>query len=378
MKIVINALSARLGGGQTYILNFLRYLTGENEILLLVGPYNRDKFANAIEGKDFIKMIDCGARQERPLYRLFWERFTLSRLLKRWGADVYYAAGGGTLVKTPKKCVNALAIRNMLPFDDRERARFPLFSKGRLKLRLLRSIAIHALKRSDKVIFISRYSFNSILRRVPSISGKSTIIPHGLDAAFRKPPEKEFDFSRFGLKKGEFYLYLSVFNYYKAQLELVEEWKRLTDAGFPYPLVLTGFMTPGYSQKVLDLIRDLNLEEKVIVTGPVDYADLPAYFAGARALVFASSCECCPNILLEMMTAGKPIFSSRIPPMPEFGGPEPYYFDPYRPGELAELVREAEEDPSEMTRRGEAIREFSRRYDWEKTVKETIRFLTDS
>lgn len=376
-RIVVNALSARLGGGQTYILNVLRHIDPENDYLFLVGPYNKDKFEAAAPHGRNLRFIDCGARQANPLYRLLWERFVLSRRLKEWKADVYYAAGGGTFTVVPKGCVSALAVRNMLPFDDRERRRFPFFSPARLNLRLLRSIALFALRRCDKVVFISRYSQDAVTKNYPQAAHKGKVIYHGLDERFFQPAEKEFDFSRFGLKKGEFYLYVSILNYYKAQAELVGEWEKLVEAGFPFPLVLTGFTPRGYSEKVIRLIAEKRLESNVIITGPVSYEELPAYYAGARALVFASSCECCPNILLEMMSMGKPVFCSDIPPMPEFGGEAPYYFNPYKKGELASLVSETEKDEAAMTARGRKNRDQAFQFNWQKTIDETIRFLTN-
>ena len=149
------------------------------------------------------------------------------------------------------------------------------------------------------------------------ISEKGRVIPHGVDEHFFHSSDREFDFSRFGVERGKFYLYVSIFNHYKAQVELVREWGMLVKEYFPYPLVLTGFLQPGYTEQVRKTISDLGLEKNVIITGPVSYDELPAYYAGARALVFASSCECCPNILLEMMATGKPIFCSDFPQCPK-------------------------------------------------------------
>lgn len=376
-RIVINALSARLGGGQTYIINFLSRVNSEHEFIVLVGPYNRTPFEKAAAGKKNIRFYDCGSRQANPLYRIFWERFVLSRLLRSWQADVYYSAGGGTFTAVPKEIVSATIIRNMLPFDLRERKRFPLFSLARLKLRLLRSIAIYAVKRSDKVVFISQYSQKIVSNLIPDVCKKSRVIPHGIDARFLSPPSSDFEFARFGLVSGQFYLYVSIFNHYKAQKEVVEEWERLVRKGFSYPLVLTGSLQTGYAHQVKDLICKKGLQKNVIITGPVPYTELPGFYAGARGLLFASSCECCPNILLEKMAAEKPLFSSNFPPMPEIGGPSPYYFNPYSPGELASAIMEAENFPEEAARRAEQNLQRAKMFTWEKTVRETLDFLLE-
>lgn len=376
-KIVINALSARLGGGQTYIRNFLSRVDDTHEYLILVGPYNREVFEKTAVGKSNIRFINCGEKQANPFLRLIWEIFRLPRLLRDLRADIYYAAGGGTLTKMPKGTVSATIIRNMLPFDEKERARFPFFSLARLKLFLLRYIALHAIKRCDKVIFISNYSKEVVSRSVPEVNRKGTVIYHGVDEHFFSPPKEKFDFSSFGVEDGSFYLYVSIFNHYKAQAELVREWKILSESHFPYPLVLTGFHEPGYTEYVREMILKTEQEKSVLMTKPVSYEQLPGLYSGARGLVFASSCECCPNILLEMMASGKPLFCSEFPPMPEVGGKNPIYFDPYKKGDLAGKILQFEKDFEARKSSGETNRRRAREFSWDRSVNETIRFLTE-
>ena len=377
-RIVINALSARIGGGQTYIRNFLSRVDNTHEYIVLVGTYNREIFANAAVGKSNIRFIDCGKKQANPLRRLFWERFKLPRLLRELKTDIYYAAGGGTLTQVPKGIVSATIVRNMLPFDERERARFPFFTLSRLKLSLLRYIALYAIRRSDKVIFISHYSKEIVTRTIPEVNRKGIVIYHGVDEHFLNPAENSFDFSALGIVKGKFYLYVSIFNHYKAQAELVREWRLLSQHQFQYPLVLTGFHEPGYTEHVRNMILKTKQEHSVLMTEPVPYEKLPDYYAGARALIFASSCECCPNILLEMMAAGKPLFCSNYPPMPEIGGNTPFYFNPYKKGDLAEKVIQFEKNFETNAPGGVSNRKRAETFSWETTVSETIRFLTDA
>lgn len=375
--IVINALSARLGGGQTYIRNLLFRVDDTHQYVVLVGPYNRELFKRAAGNKQNVRFIDCGEKQENPFLRLFWECFRLPSLLRNVDADVYYAAGGGTLNRVPKGVVSVTIVRNMLPFDERERARFPLFSVQRLKLFLLRRIVLCALKRCDKVIFISDYSRKVLVRLLPELDRKGVVIYHGVDERFFHPLKQSFDFSRFGITEGKFYLYVSIFNHYKAQAELVREWKILSESHFPYPLVLTGFHEPGYTEIVKKAILQTGQENNVLMTDAVSYDELPGFYAGARALVFASSCECCPNILLEMMAVGKPIFCSDFPPMPEIGGKSPIYFHPYREGDLAEKILRFENHFETEKSRQNSTRERAVQFSWDKTVEKTVQFLTE-
>lgn len=378
MKILINALSAKLGGGQTYLVNFLQNIPADfpHEIIFLCGTFNEEKFRKAAPSN--IQFEIKGQRLKNSLYRTLWELFFLPRELKKQQFDVYFQPAVGVPIPVPRNCRSVTMLRNMLPFEDRERKRFPFFSISRLKLYLLKLFILKSLAHYDRVIFISRYSQQFIERFIPEIQSKSYVVPHGLGERFlNKAPQNAYDIQRFGLKAGNFYLYVSIFNYYKAQLEVVREWKNLVDSGFQYPLVMAGFMDQSkYAKKVKDEINRLQLNDRVFILGSVNYNDLPSFYQQARALIFASSCECCPNILLEKMSAGRPVFCSDIGPMPEFGGDAPYYFAPYQPGDLSQTILRAEADPSGMQVHAEKSQLRAKEYTWNKSIKAALAFIT--
>ncbi len=375
MVIVVNAFSARQGGGLVYIINFLKHFSNEEiKLIILCGSYNEAIFREASGKKQNmeIKVLNFGTSL---LKRSFWEMFVLRKYLKQCKADYYYAPGGTMCTITPRNCRSMTALRNMLPFDKKERLRYPFFSFLRWKLFLLQIVFLLSYRLADKVIFISEYSYECVKSLYPAIQGKARVIPHGLNEQFKKDVISPFDLEKYSLQPGEFYLYVSRLDVYKAQLEIVDEWKTLVDNGFRFPLILAGETDGEYGVQVQEKIKTLGLSDYVRCIGPVPYAQIPSLYKAARALVFASSCECCPNILLEMMSSGKPVFASDIPPMPEFGGPDAVYFNPYEKGELTGAILSAENNYPEMCEKGRKIKERSQMYDWDQTVKKTLDFL---
>lgn len=373
--IVINALSALRGGGQTYLINFLKYLPeGEYQVLLLVNSLNRMVFE--AYKSDKIDLFEATWASKSILHRTFWELFALSGFLKQKKAGVYYAPGGIMLTKMPDGIKSATALRNMLPFDKRERQRFKLVSYIRFKLWLLRYIFLLSYKIADKVVFISEYSRATVREYIPDIEHKSVLIPHGLNSLFLQSkdnyplPEP--------LKNGQFYLYVSILDVYKAQKEIIAAWKVLINQGFKYPLVLVGPSYNDYGDAVISIISEPGLKGKVFYLGKVDYEKLPGLYKASRALIFASSCECCPNILLEKLAAEKPVFCSNIAPMPEFGEDAAIYFDPYKPETLVREVISLEKHPEEMTSMAKKAGEQALKYDWQMSVQKTVDFLLDN
>ncbi|MGJ0490691.1 glycosyltransferase family 4 protein [Methylobacter sp.] len=370
--IVINALSALRGGGQTYLINLLSYLPeGDFKVLLLVNSQNKQLFSQYGSGR--VELFEAVWASKSILHRTLWERFALPLKLKEWRATIYYAPGGVMITTPPKGCLSATALRNMLPFDDRERKRFPLISIIRFKLWLLRFVFLKSYQKSDRVVFISEYSMSVIKQYMPDIENKSVVVPHGLNSRFLNA-EDSYDLPDI-LKPNQFYLYVSILDVYKAQKEIVKTWRKLLDNNFPYPLVLAGPKYNQYGEETIALIDQLGLADKVIYLGKVDYEKLPSLYKSARALLFASSCECCPNILLEKLAAGKPVLCSNIEPMPEFGGDAVVYFDPYEPADLCEKIMSTETDASMMNEMADRAYKQALKFDWSSTAQKTIDFL---
>lgn len=373
--MVINALSALRGGGQTYLLNFLQSMNYDDlpeKTTIIVNTKNKkifDQFRseniNIYEAKFASKNIAC---------RVVWEFSVLPFWLVANKSKHYYAPGGIMISFMPPGCKSFTALRNMLPFDKKERQRFPLWSYIRFKLWVLRFVYLLSYRMSDGIIFISNYSRDVVEQYLPKIKDKSIVIYHGLNEGFRQSDENlELPFE-LNLKSEEYYLYVSILDVYKAQKEVIENWQNLIEKGFDHPLVLVG---PSYNEYGKEVINIIESDESGMLRylGPIDYNELPNIYQNAKALIFASSCECCPNILLEKLASGKPVFSSSIQPMPEFGSDAVIYFDPYASEDLASKVLLFESDVKNFTKYARLALERSKIFDWKDTANKTLNYI---
>ena len=148
----------------------------------------------------------------------------------------------------------------------------------------------------------------------------------------------------------------------------------MIEKGFDHPLVLVG---PSYNEYGKEVINIIESDESGMLRylGPIDYNELPNIYQNAKALIFASSCECCPNILLEKLASGKPVFSSSIQPMPEFGSDAVIYFDPYASEDLASKVLLFESDVKNFTKYARLALERSKIFDWKDTANKTLNYI---
>ena len=366
MIIVINALSARRGGGQTYLLNLLAHIEalGDSTIYLLA-PESFDT-GNRLA----VKRIQINLPTENPLIRAIWEKLFFPKLLRQLKADILFCPGGLINTDVPKGCRTVTMFRNMIPFDQAIRALYPP-GLARVRNWLLKREMLASMQQADLVIFISEYARGVIERFSSKTLKKALTIPHGISNHFRVDPLNE-PLRPEGLPRGEYLLYVSIFEPYKHHLEVVRGFHRLKSMRTTHEkLLLAGKNDMPSGTAVKEEIIKLGLQDDVILIGNINYQQLPAYYRHAKINIFASGCENCPNILLEALGAGRPLLVSNIQPMPEFGENAAIYFDPANPKDFARQAMSIIDFPEELNRLGHLASEQNQKYNWPETARRT-------
>jgi glycosyltransferase involved in cell wall biosynthesis len=369
MKIVINALSARLGGGQTYLKNLLAHLPAQPDLEIVVYAPNSIRLPEDPR----IRRGDTIWPTDNPLIRTLWEKFMLPRILFVEKANILFCPGGIVVTNVPSGCKVVTMFRNMIPFDLEALERIPLGIQ-KLRVFVLKRVMLRSMANADLTIFISDHA-RKVIESLTLVR-KSATIPHGINTAFRTHgktiPSPDW------LPYGEYLLYVSKFDVYKHQLEVVSAYAALpSDLRSRYKLLLVGEADNALAQKVADLARKNGLDNQISIVGPIDYAELPAAYHHATLNIFASSCENCPNILLEALGAGRPVLSSSIMPMPEFGGDAVGYFDPTNPISIRDELTRVLMNKTLQHELALSAARRSAEFDWVKTSLTTWQTITD-
>lgn len=329
MRIFINALSARLGGGQTYLLNLFKHVPQEKQwqVFILVQP----TFVIGGLPPNVVRLEQPSL--ENPLKRALWEEMQLPKLLKQHNIEFFFSPGGLLPRSLPKNIFAAVTFQNMLPFDHQQRKKYP-FGYRRMRDWLLERGLASSMRRADLVIFISEFARNFIQQALGTLQGYSVVIPHGIHPSFmaakgRKLPRPAW------LPAEAYFLYVSFIDHYKAQLQVVQGYDLYRKQGGSGKLILAGAEYRPYGDMLRQEISARGLTGEVILAGTVPHEDLPAIYQHAKVNLFASFTENCPNILLEIMASGRPALVSNREPMTEFGGNAVAYFDPSNPEDFA-------------------------------------------
>lgn len=365
MRIFINALSARLGGGQTYLLNLLKHVPQEGswQVFVLVQP------SFVIDGlpKNVVRLEQ--AALENPLKRAFWEEVQLPAMLKQYEIELFFSPGGLLPRSLPTGMLTVVTFQNMLPFDYEQRKKYPLGYR-RLRDWLLERGLSASMRRAGLVIFISEFARNFIQRKLGDLQGASAVIPHGIHPSFRVNPEKLLPRPGW-LPAGDYFLYVSFIDHYKAQLQVVQGFDLYRKRGGKGRLVLAGSEYRPYGDLVRQEIADRGLADEVILAGNVPHEELPALYQNAKINLFASFTENCPNILLEMMSSGRPALVSNLAPMTEFGGDAVAYFDPSNREDIAKQIELLIGDPERQEKLSKDAMDRVAIHTWEQAAFQT-------
>lgn len=369
MKIIVNAFSARLGGGRTYLLNLFEYMPDSPCLEVLVfAPKNL-----SLPTHSNIRRVETKWPTENPILRTIWEKFVLPGILKKENADVLFCPGGVVSTMPPKGCKVATMFRNMIPFDTRVQRSIP-FGLQRIRVWLLNRVMLKSMSNADLTIFISSYA-RSVIESITRVK-KAVTIPHGIGKAFRTHGATVVrpDF----LPAGDYILYVSRFDVYKHHYEVVAAYGRLPDElRMRHSLILVGENDMPEADRVKILIKEMGLEGSVHVLGAIPYQSLPSLYHHAFLNVFASSCENCPNILLEALASGRPMICSNVMPMPEFGAEAALYFSPFDSEDIREVMLTALTRPDILDELAKAAARQSDKFDWADTCSATWYELMD-
>src|SRR5688572_16839898 len=161
MRIVVDALSARLGGGQTYLINLFQALPAlDGSEFLVIAPAS---LPLPVDRPD-IRSLPVSWPVQNPALRAIWQRWMLPRLLRQLRADVLFVPGGVVWTRVPDGCVTVTMFRNMVPFDRAQRSRYPI-GYQRFRNWVLERAMLHSMLAADLVIFVSDYARHVIETR---------------------------------------------------------------------------------------------------------------------------------------------------------------------------------------------------------------------
>jgi len=230
-------------------------------------------------------------------------------------------------------------------------------------------------KKADYIQVISRFLSDWAIQ-MGAEKEKVKIVPNGVDTErFKRSDDQTINELKqeLGVKDEKVILTVSRLVKKNGIDDLIKAGQYLK---FPFKILIIG---SGEQEKELkNLTKRLNLEDRVIFLGQIDYNDLPKYYSVADVFVRASLSEGFGNVFLEAFACGTPIIGTRV------GGITDFLTDPSEhvgqgtglfckvndPQDIAKKIREILEDESlrkMLAKNG--IKFISNRYQWDFIAK---------
>ena len=317
MRVVVDALAARTGGGLTYLRSLLpAALAADGELELTVVVSRPDVLSGLIP-QPRVTVVELPSA-ERLARRLAWEQTGLDALCRAVDADLLFAPSEIAPLRVSKPLLVGLQNPNLFAPDSRESPR------QRARFRLLRAAARAAVRRADAVVFVSDAFRRAAEPLLPSTGAPRHTVTVGIDPRF----EPAGGAGRFEALQ-PYVLCVSDVYAYKEIPVAVDAFARLAGDRADLRLVLAGSAAEAReSARIDDRIARRGLGERVVRLGAVPYHEMPELYRGAACFIFPSVLESLGLPPLEALASGVPVVAARASVMPDVLDSAAMFFPP--------------------------------------------------
>lgn len=354
VRVLVNALHAKTGGGVTYLRQLLPLLAADPEldVHLLLHP---DQSGLYPEPGVTVHLADFRAGFVREMV---WEQFRLPGLARRLGIDVTFSPANFGPLLAPGSVV---LLRNALEVGRVEKR-----PAKRLYWATLSAMTFLSLLFCRRAVAVSDYARRS-LARLPALARKVAVVHHGVDELFRATP---------GRPREGFLLAVADLYVQKNLLALVEAVALLRRSRPDAELRIAGSpVDSDYAAQVEARIAQHGLGGAVTLLGPQPKAALADLYRRCAVFVFPSTVETFGQPLAEAMASGAPVACADAAAMPEVLGDAGLYFEPRAPEAIAAAIQRLLDEPALAARLGEAAAARAQRFDWRRCATETAAAL---
>lgn len=239
-------------------------------------------------------------------------------------------------------------------------------------LYMLNKSLIKSCERADKIITVSEFSKQEIIKYLGIDENKIVIMPVGVDHTLFHPYYNKDEIMQVAVKyklPDEYLLYLGTLEPRKNLVRLIQAYSQLKNeiSDLP-PLVMAGQKGWMYDD-IFKTIKSLQLESCVIFTGYLDEKDIPLVVSGAKIFLFPSLYEGFGMPPLEAMACGVPVLASNAASLPEVVGDAGVLVDPYSVKGIKDGIKNLLDDENkrnELSKRGQ---ERAKQFTWSKSVE---------
>jgi glycosyltransferase involved in cell wall biosynthesis len=333
MKILVNAVAARLGGAATYLRHFLRLAARSEHTFVVLTSRGLDI------PEDGVERLEFGSELRNPARRFLFDQVKVPELCRELHCDALLSTNNYASLVSPVRQV--LLVRNPIFFSRLFLER--LAREGPIRLRaesfIRRNLILQSIMAADVSVFPTQAMLDEVVSWASLPRERCRVVPHGFDADdFRRRAATHRE--EFARRMSPETFNVSFVSHYAPHKSLdilftaVRLARERQKEGTPrLHLWLTADIDFRRSRgkvwpKDLAAFEALASEGAVTDLGEIPHERIAGLYSASNALVFPSLAESFGHPLKEAMSVGIPIVASDIPVNREICGDVASYFRP--------------------------------------------------
>ncbi len=362
IRVLVNGLHAKSGGGVTYLRNILSLLADDDRLELHL--FLHEEQLSLFEPVDDRVQRRVFSFPSGFWYLMLWEQISLPAIAHSMGVAVTFSPANYGPLLAPAPVImlrNALAVGG-----DETRPTKRLYWAGLAMMTAL------SLMTSRRAIAVSQYARDSLsFGPGQRLRDKVSVVHHGVNPLF-SPGDKSSDAAPFLLVVADIYIQKNLHTLVEALAEIRRQKPDIS-------LKIAGRRNDeNYYDQLVGIIDRLGLQDWVEFLGHRSEEELVRLYRDCSLFVLPSTVETFGNPLVEAMASGVPVATSNAAAMPEIVADGAILFDPLDAKDMADKIIQVLDDAvlaATIARRG---RQRSGEFSWVKTAQETANVLVSA
>ena len=265
-----------------------------------------------------------------------WRTFGQCKEIKREKLDIYHGLSHELPYGIEKcKVATVVTVHDLIFLKNPEL--FPFFDRYTFRKKYTK-----ACKTADKIVAISQQTKRDLIEYLNMDEGRIEVVYQGCRPVFKQRLDEEAKKAiclKYNLPSDYMLIVCAIERRKNHEIIL----KAMHAGKIDLPLVIVG-RPSEYKNELIRLITQYKLESNVIFRYPVETADLPAIYQSATLFVYPSLFEGFGIPILEALTSGVPVITSKGSCFEETGGNAACYVAHDDAEELADAIRRITEN----------------------------------
>lgn len=369
----------RKDGQTVHIIEVMKNLKKEGHNVMLFAP-DIARYNQYIPEIKYIPTLDIPVLRS-IIFNFFLCIYTSIYSLK-FKPDVAYVRYGDktSIIMSKILRVPCIVEINGIPFVEMNMIKKQNNIRDNINLYITRFIWWLSCNFSDKIVAVTEGLKKELYEKYKVPSDKIIVIPNGANTDLFKPMDKE------KVKEG---LNLDRSIHYVCFVGNLAPWQGIEYLIMAAPLILkkvpnTRFLIIGYGvmkEKLVEMVKELNLDNNFIFTGAVDYELVPKYINASDSCVAPFVKERNEKLgfsslkIFEYMACAKPIITTKIPCLMDFleDNKHVLFVEPNNFNDLSNAIIKILKDNELASHLSKNAFELSKEYSWNATAKKVAK-----